>query len=1329
MISAECESCKASYSLDESRIPAAGIKMRCTKCGSSFTVNPGGAGQAGGGVEPTVVPADAPAPAAAPRVGAGPMRTLLGIASVPLPGAPATPFVPKPPSALGKPLEPAPPVPAPPSLDSIDELDLDFPVLRGATPGPLPAAGAPSKVPASESFSDIDVDLPAPRRTGAGDVSPFAMPPSPPAPAAVAAAPADAASFADLDFDLPAPRRPTGTGLTPASQVDDSLSFDLPALRDGAAAAPPSGLDLGFALPGAGTADAPAVKRPTGSLPRTSVADLDALDLPAPTGRTTGADLPRAPAQSFDGLDLPVPRSTGVGGPAGGALDDLPQPRGTGGFGAELDLPMRAAPVVASPMIAVGAASSAVGGSGFGELDLPVARGAADLPAPSVGGALGSLDLPMPGDLPAMLGGLDLPVAGQGRADAPALGSELSLGGEDELRSRDGKRGVGGASFGELDLDAVTGAAAPESSGFALEAGPSGLVEGGGALPAIGLELGAGGPARVRVPVAAADGPDEEELAARRRKRVALGILAGIVLLGGAGAALGATPHGFFGAYALEMLLPAAGDAASASRAAQTAERLAASDTYGDVRAGLASLAAARREEGLNRALLARSAVHEALYQHRFGTDSSSSARVSSIFSRLEERSVEGSEMALARAASALARGDLGGARSAFAGVGGSGDALSNLVAGEIALAGNAAPEAVVKFAAALAGGGGARAQWGLARALLATRAPGAVAAVDATLTASPKHVGARLAKAQSLAASGDLERALRLAREAAGTAAVDGAQLSASSRERVEALAWIGAELERRGRGAEASLAYEAALRIAPQRLDVLLGAGRVLLIQRRYTDALARFEAAAAVNPQPPAVGDARSPAQESKLGAAQAMLQLDRVQDARATLTLLAGERPGDADVLLALGRGALALDDQAGAELHFREAVTAAPTRFDGYLALARLFSSTDRQGDATTLLEEASRKVPETAEVHRLLGDSELDQNRIPQAITQFRAALALDAADVPSAFGLGVALRRAGELAEAASTFDALAARDARYPGLSLERGLVFEAKGEAGRATAMYEEALRVHPDDPDLLLRLGSSQVAAGEIDAAEQTLRRVAVARPNSAEAEHFMGRIEFARGRLQAAQQHFERAVLLDGTRGEFHLYAGWAALDAGNYGKAIEFVETALARDPSLADAWWIRGEVRLRSGAVQDALTDLEKALSLKPGRHQAWAAIADCHDQLRRRPEAISSYQRAIEGEPDNGAWWYRLGRLQLDADRAADARTTLARAVLLGEAMDARPGWLADAHRILGETLRLAGDRAGAREHFERYLVVASPNAIDRADVERQLEQLGVP
>src|SRR6187431_2783020 len=38
MFEVECPSCKASYQVDERRVPPTGLKMRCPKCGESFQV-------------------------------------------------------------------------------------------------------------------------------------------------------------------------------------------------------------------------------------------------------------------------------------------------------------------------------------------------------------------------------------------------------------------------------------------------------------------------------------------------------------------------------------------------------------------------------------------------------------------------------------------------------------------------------------------------------------------------------------------------------------------------------------------------------------------------------------------------------------------------------------------------------------------------------------------------------------------------------------------------------------------------------------------------------------------------------------------------------------------------------------------------------------------------------------------------------------------------------------------------------------------------------------------------------------------------------------------
>src|SRR5579864_6495771 len=98
MLKVECEACKAPYQVDERRVPAAGLKMRCPKCGHSFVVhNPGAAAPAeakpppaapprgqtvlgvGEGVTPPIKPAVPPPvkPVALPKTG-----TLLGIPSV-----------------------------------------------------------------------------------------------------------------------------------------------------------------------------------------------------------------------------------------------------------------------------------------------------------------------------------------------------------------------------------------------------------------------------------------------------------------------------------------------------------------------------------------------------------------------------------------------------------------------------------------------------------------------------------------------------------------------------------------------------------------------------------------------------------------------------------------------------------------------------------------------------------------------------------------------------------------------------------------------------------------------------------------------------------------------------------------------------------------------------------------------------------------------------------------------------------------------------------------------------------------------------------------------
>jgi tetratricopeptide (TPR) repeat protein len=112
----------------------------------------------------------------------------------------------------------------------------------------------------------------------------------------------------------------------------------------------------------------------------------------------------------------------------------------------------------------------------------------------------------------------------------------------------------------------------------------------------------------------------------------------------------------------------------------------------------------------------------------------------------------------------------------------------------------------------------------------------------------------------------------------------------------------------------------------------------------------------------------------------------------------------------------------------------------------------------------------------------------------------------------------------------------------------------------------------------------------------------------------------------------------------------------------------------------------------------------------------------------MRKLDAAIRSYQKAIEREPGNGFWWYRLGRLQLDAGRPSEAGGAFEQATRIGDQQKERSFWLPDAHRLLADVLRVKGNRNAAIAEYRTFLDIASEGAIDRKEVKKILLRWGI-
>src|SRR5512139_3340510 len=100
MVKVECHGCSAPYQVDERRIPPAGLKMRCPKCGASLLVQRPGQGGEAAPLAPPAPPPGAPF-GGPPFGGLNPSGELQGGIDLPATAAPRPPGAP--PRAPGAP--------------------------------------------------------------------------------------------------------------------------------------------------------------------------------------------------------------------------------------------------------------------------------------------------------------------------------------------------------------------------------------------------------------------------------------------------------------------------------------------------------------------------------------------------------------------------------------------------------------------------------------------------------------------------------------------------------------------------------------------------------------------------------------------------------------------------------------------------------------------------------------------------------------------------------------------------------------------------------------------------------------------------------------------------------------------------------------------------------------------------------------------------------------------------------------------------------------------------------------------------------------------------
>jgi tetratricopeptide (TPR) repeat protein len=495
------------------------------------------------------------------------------------------------------------------------------------------------------------------------------------------------------------------------------------------------------------------------------------------------------------------------------------------------------------------------------------------------------------------------------------------------------------------------------------------------------------------------------------------------------------------------------------------------------------------------------------------------------------------------------------------------------------------------------------------------------------------------------------------------------------------------------------------------PQNAAAWHSYGLALYSSDRYEDALAAYDQALALDPDP-----------ATYTNRAAALLALGRPEDALAAANQaialdlhLAAAHLNRGNSLFRLGRfeDALAAFDQA---LALDPGNASAHSNRGGTLYNLKRFE------DALIAFDQELALRPRDAEAHKNRGFALFQLGRADDALAAFDQAIALNPGNAHAHRGRGLALRALGRPEDAVAAYDQALTLDPRNADALTNRGTALQALGRPDDALAAYDQALTLDPRNADALTNRGTALGALGRPDDALAAFDQVLALNPGNADAHNGRGMALRDQGRPEDALAAFDRALALNPGNADVHKNRGQALFYLGRPEDAVAAFDQAIALNPLDAGAHVSRGLVLLMLGRPEDAVAAFDQAIALNRGNADVHHSRGMALQALGRPQDAVAAYDQALALDPRNADAHYSrgvvLGRLRRFDEAVA--------AFDQGLALD--PG-NADARVSRGLALLALGRSDDALAAFDQALALDPRNADALTNRGTALSALGRP
>ncbi len=371
-------------------------------------------------------------------------------------------------------------------------------------------------------------------------------------------------------------------------------------------------------------------------------------------------------------------------------------------------------------------------------------------------------------------------------------------------------------------------------------------------------------------------------------------------------------------------------------------------------------------------------------------------------------------------------------------------------------------------------------------------------------------------------------------------------------------------------------------------------------------------------------------------------------------------------------------------------------------------------------EAATQLENLLRRVPESFEVHELLGLVYSAESQDANANEHLEKAVRLNPNSAPARTNLAANLVRLGKIGPAEDQFRKAAQLEPENFDANHNLGEAYVRDGKIADATPFLERAQRIDPSSYDNGYDLSLAYLLTNRTKDARESVQSL-LKQKNTAELHNLLAEIEEKDGNFVAAANEFETAAHMDPS--ESNMF-DWASelLVHRTLEPSIQIFREATERYPQSSRLAIGLGMALYSLGKYDDAVVSLLRAADLSPADPRIYPFLSRAYDSSpAQADEVIKRFRRFAELQPRNGRALYYYAMSQWKGKRAQDPSLDLNQIQsLLTKSMELDPT-LAEAQLQLGN---LYSDQSKYAEAIPRYQRAIELNS-DLADAHYRLGQ----